>query len=217
MGLVQIGLPTGVATLAALLAWLKAAMRREGRSRLTLADRITLVRAVLTCLVAALVPHAPGDREAVAVLTALAAAALVLDGVDGRVARHTGNASRFGARFDMEVDALLVLVLSVHVARMLGAWVLLIGAARYVLLLATWAWPWLACDLPPRFWAKVVAVVQGVVLVTAGSGLLDVTTATVAVALALVLLAESFGRQVADLSRLHRRDDAVLPGLVRHG
>lgn len=186
-------------------------------SRLGPADRITLVRAVLTCLVAALVPHAPGDRAVVATLTALAAVALVLDGVDGWVARRTGTASRFGARFDMEVDALLILVLSVHVARSAGPWVLLIGAARYLLLVATWMWPWLARELPPRWWAKVVAVVQGVVLVAAGSGLLPGVVSTVALAIALALLAESFGHQVRQLWRLQQQGDARVPVLVRHG
>ena len=36
-----------------------------------------------------------------------------LDGVDGWLARRSGIASAFGARFDMEIDALLILVLAV--------------------------------------------------------------------------------------------------------
>ena len=47
--------------------------------------------------------------------------ALALDGVDGQVARRTGTVSALGARFDMEVDAFLVLVLSVHVAVLVDA------------------------------------------------------------------------------------------------
>jgi phosphatidylglycerophosphate synthase len=181
------------------------------------ADRVTLVRAGLACVVAVLATRSGGDRPAVALLTAVAAVALVLDGVDGWVARRTGTATPFGARFDMEVDAFLVLALSVHVARELGAWALLIGSARYLLLAATWVWPWLARDLPPRYWAKVVAVVQGVVLVAAGSGLLPTGVATVAVVVALLLLAESFGHQVVQLWSLHRELDVALPRLVRHG
>ena len=47
-----------------------------------------------------------------------------LDAVDGQVARRTGTVSALGARFDMEVDAFLILVLSVYVApdrRLVGA------------------------------------------------------------------------------------------------
>ena len=43
----------------------------------------------------------------------------------------------------MEVDAFLILVLSVYVARSTGAWVLAIGAARYVFVAAGWLLPWL--------------------------------------------------------------------------
>ncbi len=42
---------------------------------------------------------------------ALAVPALILDGVDGWVARRTGTANDAGARLDMEVDAALILVL----------------------------------------------------------------------------------------------------------
>ena len=37
---------------------------------------------------------------------------VLLDGVDGRLARKYGASSRFGARFDMEVDAVLICVLA---------------------------------------------------------------------------------------------------------
>ena len=52
----------------------------------------------------------------VATLVLLSSVALALDGVDGWVARRTRTVSALGARFDMEVDAFLVLMLSVHVA-----------------------------------------------------------------------------------------------------
>ena len=78
---------------------------------------------------------------------------------------------------------------------------LVIGAARYVLLLAGWLIPWLAAPLPPRYWRKVVAAVQGIVLTVAVSGLLDRLAGMIAVAVALLLLAESFGRDVIWLYR----------------
>ena len=70
-----------------------------------------------------------------------------------------------GAAFDMETDAFLILVLSVYVVPVVGAWVLLIGLARYLLLVATALRPWLGAPVPPRRWAKVVAAVQGIALV----------------------------------------------------
>ena len=138
---------------------------------------------------------------------ALATAALVLDFVDGRVARRTGTASGLGARFDGEIDAFLILALSVYVAQTVGAWVLLIGAARYVFLAAGWLLWWMRATLPPREWRKVVAATQGVTLTIAAAGVLpaDLTRAMLAVALAL--LAESFGRDVWWLWR-HRQASA---------
>ena len=54
------------------------------------------------------------------------------------------------ARFDGEVGAFLILVLSMLVARDYGGWVLAIGTARHALMVAVWAVPWLAAPLPPR-------------------------------------------------------------------
>ena len=64
-------------------------------------------------------------------LVALTVPALVLDAVDGRVARRTGTVTEFGGRFDGEVDAFLILVLSVAAAPTVGWWVLAAGVVRY--------------------------------------------------------------------------------------
>ena len=53
--------------------------------------------------------------------------------MDGKVARARGEATAFGARFDVETDAAMLAVLSVAVAALgiAGWWVLAIGAMRY--------------------------------------------------------------------------------------
>src|SRR6202021_3237257 len=107
----------------------------------------------------------------------------------------------WGPPLDGEVDAFLLLLLSIFVSRDYGSWVLVIGAARYALLIAGWLIPWLAAPLPPRYWGKVVAAVQGLVLTVAVSGVVDRRTGMIAVAAALLLLAESFGRNVIWLYR----------------
>ncbi|MGY1770947.1 CDP-alcohol phosphatidyltransferase family protein [Blastococcus sp. SYSU D00813] len=185
--------------------WGASALLDRGRARRGEAvlppDRVTLARAVLTAGVAGLVAGSAGGPLPVAALAPLASVALLLDAVDGRVARRTGTATPFGARLDGEVDAYLILVLSVAVSREYGAWVLAIGAARYVFLVAGWAVRWLAAPLPYRYWGKVVAAVQGAVLTAAASGALPRPVGLVAVAVALVLLTESFGRSVVWLFR----------------
>ena len=92
----------------------------------------------------------------VPVLVVIATVALILDGVDGQVARRTHTVTALGARFDVEVDSILLLVLSVRIAPVLGLWVLAIGLMRYAWVAASWLLPWQA----PLPWhsGKAVAV-----------------------------------------------------------
>ena len=212
VGLGGRGWAVGVAYLLGLTGLLISAVARAGRDRLGPADAVTLARAVLVGALTALVADSITDPAAtpIPVLVALAATALALDAVDGRVARRTGTVTAVGARFDMEVDAVLVLVLALYDTRLLGGWVLLIGLARYLLLAAGWVWPWLTGPTPPRFWNKVVAAVQGIVLTVVMADLLPRAAATALTVAALALLAESFGRQVWWLVR-HARPAAAPP------
>jgi phosphatidylglycerophosphate synthase len=172
------------------------AVSRAGASELGPADQITLSRAVLTCALAALVADSFVRSAAVTAIVAVAVVALVSDAVDGWVARRTGTVSRFGARFDGEVDAFLILVLSVYVAESVHIWVLAIGLARYVFAAAGWVLPWMREELPPRYWRKVVTATQGIVLTVAAAAVVPLWLTTAALVVALALLAESFGRDV---------------------
>ncbi|MGW3493862.1 CDP-alcohol phosphatidyltransferase family protein [Streptomyces sp. NPDC001020] len=160
------------------------------------ANRVTLGRAVLVGAVTALVADSFEGTPPVPLFVGLTAVALVLDGVDGTVARRTGTSTALGARFDMEVDAFLILVLSVYVSLALGPWVLLIGAMRYVYVAASWVLPWLNGGLPSSMARKTVAVFQAVALLVAGSGLLPYSAPAGLVACALASLVWSFGRDV---------------------
>ncbi|HYJ75052.1 MAG TPA: CDP-alcohol phosphatidyltransferase family protein [Kineosporiaceae bacterium] len=170
------------------------------RIRLGPADKVTLVRAVLTAGVAGYALAAVVTREAFPAAALLAAVALPLDAVDGWVARRTGTSSARGARFDMEVDAALILALSVLLVGPMGAWVLVGGLMRYVYWLAGSALPWLTRPLPARRSRKVVAAAQGIVLAVAVGGVLPGPVAAGAVGVAFATLAWSFGRDVAWLA-----------------
>jgi phosphatidylglycerophosphate synthase len=199
----------GVITNAALAHGLS----RYRADRLSPADWVTLARATVAVGVAALVADSFAQPAPVTMLVSLAAVALVLDAVDGWVARRTQTTATLGAHFDAEVDAFLILVLSVYVARSAGAWVLAIGAARYAFLAAGWLLSWLREPLPPRYWRKVVAATQGIVLAVAAANLLPPSLTRGALVVALGLLAESFGRDVWWL-RTHRGADRALPPAV---
>ncbi|GIM77488.1 membrane protein [Amorphoplanes auranticolor] len=175
---------------------LGAGLRRSGMRALGPANAVTLGRATLVGGVTALVVTSFTAPVPLPVLVTLVGVALALDGVDGQVARRTGSTTKLGARFDMEIDAFLVLVLSVYVAGTFGWWTIAMGAFRYVFVAASWVWPWLSAALPPRFSRKVVAAVQGVALVVATASLLPDVVASVVLAAALATLTWSFGRDV---------------------
>jgi phosphatidylglycerophosphate synthase len=195
-----VGTACGLVTAVALVHGLT----QSGSGALGAANRVTLTRATLVGGLTALVADALVGPTSVAAAVGLAVVALVLDGVDGWVARHTGTVSALGARFDMEVDAFLILVLSVYVAQSVGPWVLAIGAARYAVWAVGSVLHWMRTPVPPRYWRKPVAAIQGIVLTAAAADLLPDIAINVAIAVAVVLLAESFGRDVVWQWRRHR-------------
>ena len=200
-GLGVAGWVAGLAAGSAATALIATARARSDEPAILPADWVTLTRMLLIAGVAGLVADSFSRPASITALVTLSSIALALDAVDGQVARRTGTATPLGGRMDGEVDAFLILVLSIAVSQHYGSWVLIIGAARYLLLIGGWLLPWLAAPLPPRYWRKVVAAVQGIVLTAAASGLLDHLTAMIAVAAALLLLTESFGRDMVWLYR----------------
>jgi phosphatidylglycerophosphate synthase len=205
VGLGAAGWFVGIAGGLTLNVVLARALRRDPSARLGPAGWITLIRATLAVGVAALTAASFERDVAVATLVTLSSVALALDFVDGWVARRTATESALGAKLDGEVDAFLILVLSVEVAPSAGAWVLAIGLARYAFFAAGWALPWMRASLPQRDWRKTVTASQGVALVIAASGLAPLTLSRVLLAVALAMLVESFGRDVWWLWR-HRHD-----------
>lgn len=172
------------------------------------ANRVTLARAVLVALVTGALAAPEWARAHGLLVAAVAGVALLLDGVDGWVARRWRCESAFGARFDMELDAFLILVLSAHllVLDKAGGWVLAIGAMRYVFVGATLHWPWLDRPLPPSLRRKGVCVWQVASLL---AGLLPAVAGAAAsalLALALILLAWSFAVDVRWLRAAQRRE-----------
>jgi phosphatidylglycerophosphate synthase len=208
LGLGLLGWGIGLACGVPIAVWVV----RAGNGALGPADLITLARAVVACALAGLVADSFVHGAAVVTLVTLAVVALATDAVDGQVARRTRTVSPFGARFDGEVDAFLILVLSVYVAEAGQVWVLAIGLARYAFAAAGWVLPWMRAQLPPRWWRKVVTAVQGIVLTVAVADVAPDWLTSTALVVALGLLTESFGRDVVWLWR-HRPGERR--GLVR--
>ena len=165
------------------------------------ANQLTLVRAAFVAALAGLIGEQGAAFAALAFVLAIVAA--LLDAVDGPVARATGMASAFGARFDMETDAALMLVLAALAWQLdkAGPWVLASGLARYAFVAAGAAMPWLRAPLPPSFRRKLVCGVQTAALVTVLAPVLSPPASSALAALALGLLLSSFAADVVWLRR----------------
>jgi phosphatidylglycerophosphate synthase len=213
-GLGGAGWTIGIACAVTMATALARGLARRPGERLGPASWVTLARATLAVGVAALAADSFVHDIPVALLVTLAAVALCLDPVDGWLARRTGTATELGARFDGEVDAFLILALSVYVAPACGWWVLAIGGARYLFLAGEWLLPWMRTPLPPRRWRKLVAATQGIVLTVAAAGVLPRALTQALLLAALALLAASMGECTW---WLWRRRDAVRHEQLRTG
>lgn len=171
------------------------------------ANHVTLFRSMLLALAASAVTGTPTAATAwfVAIVAGVFA---LLDGVDGRLARRSHMTSTFGARFDMEVDALFILVLSVLTWRhdKAGVWILAAGLMRYVFVVAGWAMPWLARPLAGSWRGKAVAVSQVATLGAILAPIVPRTWSYPAAAAALLALTWSFAIDVRFLWRKRHRD-----------
>lgn len=195
-GLSAAGWLAGLFYLGVSNALLTRGLHRRGAVRFGPANTATAVRSTLVGLIAALVITSLTEPVSVTLLVGLAVPALVLDAVDGWLARLTRTATELGARFDMEVDAFLILALSVYVSPQVGGWVLAIGLMRYAYVVAGWMLPWLRTSVPPRYWRKVVAAFAGIALTAVATGLFPVWVDGAVSLIALALLIESFGRDI---------------------
>jgi phosphatidylglycerophosphate synthase len=157
------------------------------------ANQLTMLRAIAVSLLAGLIgePRLPAIAAAAAVASVVAAS---LDGVDGWLARRTRIASAFGARFDMEIDALLILVLSILVWQLekAGVWVIASGLLRYVFVAAGSVWPWLTRELPRSRRRQTICVLQIAGLAVAIAPWIGPPAAALIAAASLAALAGSF-------------------------
>ena len=125
------------------------------------ANQVTTLRSALVALAAALVGEGsdPAGAGFAVVISVLATA---LDGLDGWLARRTRMTTSFGARFDMEIDALLIQVLALLAWQFgkAGIWVIFSWLLRYLFLAAGWWWARLRQPLFDSIRRRTICVVQ---------------------------------------------------------
>lgn len=187
--------------------------RHLPQRRFGAANSVTLLRAGLIALLAGLIGYTQGDLAKSWIPSFVALIALLLDGLDGWLARRENSASPFGARFDMEIDALFILVLGILVFQTgkVHAWVLLLGAMRYVFASTGFILPWLRKPLPAKKWRQTVCVIQASVLIACLAPSVDSGFASGLTVIALVLLSISFTTDTLWLRRQYKHQE------LRHG
>jgi phosphatidylglycerophosphate synthase len=167
------------------------------------ANQLTAARAGLVALLAGLIGE-PTLPPVAATAAVVALVATLLDGLDGWLARHTEMASAFGARFDVEVDALLIQVLAILAWRYgkAGPWILLSGLLRYGFVAAGWLLPWMQGPLVPTLRGRIICIVQTAALIIVLVPAVAAPLSTQVAALGLAALCYSF---LVDTLRLWRQ------------
>jgi phosphatidylglycerophosphate synthase len=170
--------------------------------RFGVANTVTLVRVALVAALAGLLGETPAPRMA-SLAVAIVIIVAALDGLDGWLARRGAQSSAFGARFDMETDAALILILSILVWQhgKAGVWVIACGLMRYAFVASGWVLTWMAGPLRSTIRGKSVAIGQFIGLAAALSPLVPVPVSNVVAAITLALLTWSFAVDIAWLKR----------------
>jgi phosphatidylglycerophosphate synthase len=180
------------------LLLLRALPAHEPQRHFGPANQLTLLRATLTVVLAALL--GAGDSAALqSIALLLAAIAAVLDLADGAVARRRRIASSYGARFDMEADALLILMLCGLAWQFgkAGPWILVSGLLRYAFIAAGRLVPAIANPLPPSRRRQTIAAVQSAGLVVVIAPFVPPAVSMPLAALLLLSLVLSFAIDLA--------------------
>lgn len=168
--------------------------RMLGLGNLTTIFRMTMVAALLAPIAGVAMPWA---------VVVVATFALVLDGLDGHLARRAGLVSSFGATLDMEIDSILALILALNLwaAGIAGPWIMLLGLPRYLFIVAAKLLKWLDKPLPPSLSRRVICVVQVASLIGLYAQILPEVFVIPVAMIVAALLIWSFGRDIIWLWR----------------
>jgi phosphatidylglycerophosphate synthase len=157
------------------------------------ANQVTTLRAVFVALVVGAI-GGPATAAVAAGAASAGVAVTVMDGIDGWLARRSRMASRFGARFDMEIDALLILALAILTWQhgKAGPWVVLSGLLRYLFVAAGWRLPRMRLQLPDSRRRQTICVIQVVALIVALEPFVAPAASALIAGAALLALVYSF-------------------------
>ena len=181
-----------------LALWVRYGLHAHPHNRFGAANTLTLFRACFAVVLAGFV-NEPASTLAFAWPLVIGATVVACcDAIDGRIARASGLDSAFGSRFDMEVDAVFMLILSVLAFQQekAGIWIIAIGAMRYAFVAAGWCIKALRRELQPSKRRQTVCVIQVVALIICIAPIVNPPVSVATALFALCLLVYSFGRDI---------------------
>jgi phosphatidylglycerophosphate synthase len=179
------------------------------------ANAVTTLRMFTVLLAMAALWPAPATTVIAWLPCVMLGLALALDGLDGFLARRLGTSTSFGARFDVNVDSLLLLgcVLHLFASGRSGGWVFAVPALRPLFLIGRRIAPRLGGTLPPSRLRKMLFASGAGLLVLALVPALPRSGAAGLAACSLLVLTVSFA---FDTLRLLRRPKAGRATADRH-
>ena len=133
----------------------------------------------------------------------LAIIALLLDGLDGFIARKYDQVSKFGELIDQEADNFLMFVMSIslYLNREIGLYVFLIPAYRYIFIISMAKYPWLKYTLPNSRLRKVGCVGTILIMIISQDPYITNDVTVFLVILSLIIITFSFSRDIIWLYR----------------
>ena len=180
--------------------------------KFTKASHITFIRIVFSIVMLSLALNSffdtsiYGELYFLNIFIFLAFIALILDGVDGLIARRYKESDSFGISFDQEADnlMLLILCLSIYLNKDIGVEIFLIPIYRYIFILSMYRFLWLKRELPESFTRKFVCIFTSILLIISHISYLDEYIIINIVFFALFIITFSFAK---DIIWLYRKKD----------
>ena len=177
--------------------------------RFSFASKITYIR--LTISIVLLTASIASSRDAAifrvfyneSTFIILALISLLLDGLDGFIARRYNDTSKFGELFDQESDNFLMFVLSIslYINKDIGLYVFLIPAYRYIFITLMTKYSWLKNTLPDSILRKSVCVMTTLLMIISHEVYFNEFIFNFIINLALFIITFSFSKDIIWLYR----------------
>ena len=137
------------------------------------------------------------------IIIILSTVSLIMDGLDGFIARKYNLVSKFGEIIDQESDNFLMLVISIslYLNKDIGLYVFFIPLYRYAFLVSMKKYDWLQRTLPSSQFRKIACVLTIVLMIMSQDVYFNYENTLFLVILSLFIITFSFSKDIIWLYR----------------